>query len=441
MMKKIVIAGAGAFHFAPSILEDLFVRFRIPCELWLVDADLNMAELTARAAGKLAEGFGTEVRVFYTTRWDKAIPGADAVVLCSDFLEEDAWKKDFEALDAVGLGKQVRLMGGLGGAMQTMRASGFVADMAEEIKNTCPQETVLLLCDSGFGGLQLSRACEAAQRILGVRTLGVSGVAEQTAHRLAMYLAVPEEETETVCAGLNGFSWVTTLRDRRDGTDLIPRCKKEMAEDVRQALSAQYIDWYGAIPAGDRVMQYELLGDTALSPRRTVVYSGVGEGDYELRKRNLALLAVYGPTNPKGLQAWDQIRKTGLHSARPIEILRALWGQGACSVRSLTMPCDGSVPGVTMGRFVEGPATVDEKGVHGTPVEIPIELEDVLEQVSLCNMLYAEAAATGNRDALRQSLEIDPALFGIDLLYSESVLNDMMEAQKEHLPRFFEGEE
>ena len=74
-------------------------------------------------------------------------------------------------------------------------------------------------------------------------------------------------------------------------------------------------------------------------------------------------------------------------------------------------------------------------------MEIPIELEDVLEQVSLCNMLYAEAAATGNRDALRESLEIDPALFGIDLLYSESVLNDMMEAQKEHLPRFFEGEE
>ena len=47
-MKKIVIAGAGAYFFAPAILEDLFVRFRMEAEYWMVDADLDMAELSAR---------------------------------------------------------------------------------------------------------------------------------------------------------------------------------------------------------------------------------------------------------------------------------------------------------------------------------------------------------------------------------------------------------
>ena len=42
-MKKIVIAGAGAYHFAPAIFEDLFVRYRMPVEVWMVDADLDMA--------------------------------------------------------------------------------------------------------------------------------------------------------------------------------------------------------------------------------------------------------------------------------------------------------------------------------------------------------------------------------------------------------------
>ena len=165
--------------------------------------------------------------------------------------------------------------------------------------------------------------------------------------------------------------------------------------------------------------------------------SGVGAADYELRKRNLALLTVHGPMRPQGAQAWGQIRTSGLSSVRPVEILRALWGEGECDVQSMVMPCDGAVPGVTHGRFVEGPAHVAKDGPVGQPVELPIELEDVMEQLSLVNRLYAEAAATGSRNTLREALEIDPALTGIDLLYAESVVADMLENQKEKYPRFF----
>ena len=345
-------------------------------------------------------------------------------------------KKDFESLDAVGLGKQVRLRGGLGGAMQTMRAVGFVCDLADQMREECPGAP-LILCSSGYGGLPLSRACEAAQRFCGVRTLGVSGVTEQTRARLALYLGLKEEKVDVTCAGLNDFSWVVSCRERPSGKDLIPRIQKEMKEDDREALAAQYIDWYGAIPAGPRVTQCELLADTELSPRRSLMISGVGAADYELRKRNLALLTVHGPMRPQGAQAWGQIRNSGLSSVRPVEILRALWGEGECDVQSMVMPCDGAVPGVTRGRFVEGPAHVAKDGPVGQPVELPIELEDVMEQLSLVNRLYAEAAATGSRNTLREALEIDPALTGIDLLYAEGVVADMLENQKEKYPRFF----
>ena len=435
-MKKIVIAGAGAYHFAPAILEDLFVRFRMPCEVWMVDADLDMAELTARGAQALARAFGVEARFYYATQLKKTIFSADAVILCADFLDEEAWNKELAALDEIGLGKQVRLRGGIGGAMQTMRALDFVANLAEQMSEECP-EAPLILCDSGYGGLPLSRACECAQRFCGVRTLGVSGVTEQTRKRLALYLDVKEADMQITCAGLNGFSWVTKMTDKA-GHDLIARCKKEMSEDSREELSAQYIDWYDAIPAGAMVTQYELLADTELSPRKTVLISGVGLADYELRKRNLATLAVYGPISPKGLEAWGQIRTSGLASARPVEILRALWGEGDCHVDSLTMPCDGAIDGVPHGRFVEGPAMVTCEGVRGESAELPIELEDVAAQLSLCNLLYAEAATTGSRSTLRTALEVDPALAGIDLLYTEGVLSDMMEGQKDKLKRFFD---
>ena len=434
-MKKIVIAGAGAYHFAPAIFEDLFTKYRMSAEVWMVDSDLDMAELSARAGQALSRAFGAECRFYYTTQLKKAAFSADAVILCADFLDEDAWKKDVEMLGDVGLAKQARLRGGIGGAMQTMRVLDFVTDLATQMAEECPGAP-LIMCDSGFGGIQMARACECTQRFCGVRTLGLSGATEQTKKRLALYLGIKEEDVKLTCAGLNNFSWVTELRDKK-GNDLIPRCKKEMQEDSREQLAAQYIDWYDAIPAGERAMQYELLADTPLSPTKTVLLSGVGLADYELRKRNLAMLTVHGPISPKGLEAWGQIRTSGLSSVRPVEVLRALWGEGACRVNNLCMPCDGNIAGVPEGRFVEGPAAVDETGAHGIPVELSIELEDVMAQLSLCNLLYAEAGATGSREALRTAMEVDPALAGVDLLYTESVLSDMMEGQKEKLKRFF----
>ena len=435
-MKKIVIAGAGSYHFAPAIFEDLFVSWREPVEVWMVDSDLDMAELSARGAQALARGFGCQARFYYTTQLSKATFSADAVIFCADFLDEESWKKDVELLEEVGLYKQARLRGGLGGAMQTMRVLDFITDLATQMHEECP-DAPLIICDSGFGGVQLARACECAQRFCGVRTLGISGVTEQTKKRLALYLDVKQEELDIECAGLNNFSWVTRLHDTRRDEDLIERCMQEMQEDSREQLSSQYIDWYGAIPAGERVMLYELLGDTDLSPKKTVLLSGVGLADYELRKRNLAMLAVHGPLSPEGAKAWGQIRTSGLSSVRPIQVLRALWEGKACRVENLNMPCDGTVEGVAPGRFVECPAVIDGNGVHAEMVELPVELHELMGQLSLVNVLYAEAAATGSRAALREAMEIDPALSGVDLLYTEGVLSDMMEAQKEKLKRFF----
>ena len=147
-MKKIVIAGAGAYHFAPAIFEDLFVRYRMPVEAWMVDADLDMAELSARGAQALARAFGVEARFYYTTQLKKAVFSADAVIVCADFLDEEAWKQDVDALNDVGLGKQARLRGGLGGAMQTLRSLDFIANLAEQMHEECP-DAPLILCDSG----------------------------------------------------------------------------------------------------------------------------------------------------------------------------------------------------------------------------------------------------------------------------------------------------
>ena len=103
-------------------------------------------------------------------------------------------------------------------------------------------------------------------------------------------------------------------------------------------------------------------------------------------------------------------------------------------------PNDGAITGVRLGRFVESPAVIELGQIRGIPQEIPIELQDVLGQIALCDVLYA-SAALGSRADLREALQIDPALAGVDLLYAEDVLDGMMQAQREKLPRFFAADD
>ncbi len=436
-MEKIVIAGAGAFHFAPAILEDCFLRHRRQREIWFVDMDLDMAELTARAAQAIDRNMGGSSRFYYTTQLKKAIFGSRAVICCADFLEEACWKSEVDLLTQVGLYKQARLYGGLGGLMQTLRAVGFVGKIAREMKRSCPEGARLILCDSSFGGLHLARACEAAERFLGVPATGVSGVTGQTRKRLALYLGLTEQNVRLQVSGLYGLGFVSRMVDNA-GRDLTARTVREMKKDSREELSAMLIDLYGAIPAGDRVMQYEQLADTPLSPKRTVIYSGVGAGDYEQRKRQLAMVAVHGVFDQEGMAAWKGIvRGQGQMDARPVALLEALDGRTEAEFDSLVMKNDGALPGISEGRWVQVPGRVKGGVLKGVRAPLPPELTQTLQQISLVNSLYAEAAAVGSREALRRGMEIDPALMGVDLLYAEDVVDEMMEAEAEYLPVFY----
>lgn len=94
----------------------------------------------------------------------------------------------------------------------------------------------------------------------------MSGVTEQTRARLALYLGLKEDKVDVTCAGLNDFSWVASCHELPSGKDLIPRIQKEMKEDDREALAAQYIDWYGAIPAGAARYSVRAVGRYGAQP-------------------------------------------------------------------------------------------------------------------------------------------------------------------------------
>jgi len=107
---------------------------------------------------------------------------------------------------------------------------------------------------------------------------------------------------------------------------------------------------------------------------------------------------------------------------------------------------DGEFPAVTRknGRIMPqlSPEAIIETGMtlqkgedRTEPVRVPEALADILGEVDLTNRLAAKAAE-GDREALRECVETDPALAGLDRLYCMDVVNALIRMHEDVLTRW-----
>jgi hypothetical protein len=72
-------------------------------------------------------------------------------------------------------------------------------------------------------------------------------------------------------------------------------------------------------------------------------------------------------------------------------------------------------------------------------ISLPPALAEILREVDAVNRLAARAAF-GDREALREVLETDPAMEGLDRLYCMDVADALIRLHADVLPRFRDGE-
>jgi 6-phospho-beta-glucosidase len=95
----------------------------------------------------------------------------------------------------------------------------------------------------------------------------------------------------------------------------------------------------------------------------------------------------------------------------------------------------GAVPAWDPSWVLELPARVDRSGIHPLPAEpLAPPLEGLMTQVKRYELLTVEAAVTGDRDAAYQALITNP--LGPTPRRAGAVLDDVLETNRAHLPRF-----
>ena len=85
--------------------------------------------------------------------------------------------------------------------------------------------------------------------------------------------------------------------------------------------------------------------------------------------------------------------------------------------------------------IIEAPLVLKDGKAETPAIRVPEALADILSEVDNANRLAAKAAF-GDREALREYVETDPAMDGLDRLYCLDVVEALIKMHEDVLTRF-----
>ena len=426
---KIVAIGIGSFIFGVELLRDLFRAEELrECELALVDLDAERLRLMAGLAGRLNEASGCGVRIAATSERAEALPGADFVVTAIEVNRDALWKLDHEICLRNGIASVLSENGGPGGLSHALRTVPLMVAVARDIERLCPD--ALLLNYTNPEG----RICLAIRRHTSVRAVGLCHGVAGTVPYVANLLEREPQAIDLRAAGVNHFTWTTSLTDAATGEDLYPALRERVAAlpAAGLPLSRLLFDRFGLFPTTGDNHVGEYIGWAA-------ELCGTAGYDFEAaaQLRRAALENIRGWAS--GEKPVDALLAQPSREARVglsvVGIMCDVLAGRAGRRPSLILPNDGYIQNVSRDAVVEVPGIVEDGVVRGLTVgPLPGPIASMVQNEVEIQKLAVDAAVAGSRDLALQALLIDPVVHSART--AEAVLDDILASHAAYLPQF-----
>src|SRR4051794_15688864 len=445
MGPKITIIGGGSSSFVPVLIRRLMQSQALEAaRVSLMDIDEGRLGVMQALADKLIASEGSDIRVTSTLDQREALVDADFVIAAIAEGGMDAWANDLEIPGRYGLVMHVGDSIGPGGILRAFRNAPALAQVARDAAEVAPGARI-------FNYTNPAPIETMAMRVAAptVETYGLCSCAAHASSRawLAAQAGVEPDEIAMppVVAGLNHCASVQALR-LLDGRDAMPLVRERASEPVvRWALET-----YGVLP-------YCWTHWTEFFPqmqRLEAPYAGTAQGvamrygitthdmDYE-RARVAALegLAARWAAPEAGLVTLDDVPPGDEDEGiEVIDLIEAILRNGNRTL-VVNAPNRGAIPNLPDDAIVEVNAQVNAYGVR------PIHAGPLPEALAAYLRLYVDfqrhvvqAALTGDRRCALQAFLLDPTTQArLDLEQTQALLDEMLEANRAHLPRFFGG--
>ncbi len=459
---KIVVIGAGSASFGLNTLAALIRSTHLrDWHLALVDVNEESLELVYRLAKRLNDEWETRLTLTAHKHHSEALANATFVILSIEVPPREAlWRSDYEIPLKRGVRQPYAENGGPGGFAHAARNIGPVMQIVRDMERQCPKAWLINYTNP------MARICDAINRYSQIKVVGLCHQIKAGYAMVGLTLAeeldievpagftdtdaspktIPQrakvahqalEKIEIEAAGLNHFTWMIALRDRRTGEDLYPLFAKRWAQMPAdfEPLTRRVYEIFGLfpIPGDAHLCEYlPWLSDSVTEPWEKFNISlydwDFWEKDRDDGYADIAKMAA-GEMEIVQLQQAD--------SEGALEMIEHLSGSEARYHQAVNIPNQGFLSNLPSGAIVELPAVVRGMEVRGLGLgRLPESIAELCRREITVSQLAADAAVHGDRQAALQCLLLDPVISDLDV--AQQVLDDYLAAYREHLPQFWD---
>jgi alpha-galactosidase len=458
---KITVIGAGSASFGENTLSAIMHSKRLKgSALALVDRNADSLDIVHRLAERINREWKSEMNITAHSHHNEALAGSQFVVNAIEVgARENLWKKDFEIPLKYGVRQPYAENGGPGGFAHAARNIGPILQIAHDMEQACPDAWFVNFTNP------MIRICDAVNRHTKIKAVGLChqiytgygmvGVAlandlgiEVPEGLTGMHAAVDQHPlqhrvreqivplVDIRAAGLNHFSWILSITDRRTGEDLYPLFRKRFFElDPKfEPLTRDIFSAFDLFPVPGDTHLCEYLPWMSDPNTKPWEKYNIRLYDWDLFE-NVRGFELYrlnemanGDATIEGLLNTD--------SEGALEMIENVAGAGSHYHLAANLPNAGQISNLPLGATVETPVQVDGAGIH--PVHIgalPEPIAELCRRETMVTQLCVDSAVEGSREKALQCLLLDPVTTDIDT--ARKFLDDYLTEYREYLPQFW----
>jgi 6-phospho-beta-glucosidase len=412
---KVAVIGAGS-TYTPELVSGLGrERDAIDVrDLVLHDIDAERLEVVSGLAQRMLDRQGYDGRLEQTGDLDRALDGADYVLVQIRVGGQEARLRDETVPLACGcIGQETTGAGGLAKAFRTVPV---VLEIAERVRERAADGAWIVDFTNPVG--IVTRSLLDA----GHRAVGLCNVAIGVQRTCARLLGVEPESLLVDQVGLNHLTWVRAVRVEDE--DVLPQVLAEHGDalsGLAGGLPLRLLEQLGAVPsyylryfyAHDRVLA-EQLGETPRAARVMEI-----ERD---------LLELYRDPQLTEKPALLEQRGGAFYSEAAVGLVRSL-ATGDGRVHEVDIRNEGTLEALAGDDVVEVPARVGRDEIAPLPQRpLAPELLGLVQHVAAYERLAAQAAAAQDLGLARKALLAHP-LIGQNALVEE-LLEPLLEPRE-----------
>jgi len=418
---KVAVIGGGS-TYTPELVEGFGLRRDVlPVEeLVLHDIDQSRLDVVGGLAERILGKLDFPGRLTITTDRESAVEGADFVLVQLRVGGLPARLKDETIPPRFGcIGQETT---GPGGFAKALRTVPVVLEIAEDTARL-GAPGAWLLDFTNPAGLVTQGLIDHGHRAIGLCNIPIGFQRE-----LAKQLGVQPSQVQLEHVGLNHLSW--ERRVMVDGVDRLPELidgfSDQLGEDVD--LPGDLVRLLRAIPS--YYLRYFYLTDEIVEKQR----SERPRAD-EVMEIERGLLEMYSDPSVDVKPKLLEQRGGAFYSEAAAMLVESLHTDRG-DVQVVNVRNDGAIPNMADDAVVEVACRIDASGATPLTVEpLAPEMLGLVEQVKAYERLTVAAAVSGDRDLALKALMANPLTSQYRV--AKPLLDALLEANREHLPRFF----